>query len=67
MWCALATDKDSLAEFMSNIDILEIRSLTVRQINSAIMTSINRLKDNRTKSRIIILVVGITIRERSLL
>ncbi|BAG13746.1 aerotolerance-related cytoplasmic membrane protein BatA [Candidatus Endomicrobiellum trichonymphae] len=53
--CPLTTDKDSLAEFINNINIGDT-GLDGTAIGSAIMTSVNRLKDSRAKSRIIILV-----------
>ncbi|MDR1087099.1 MAG: VWA domain-containing protein, partial [Endomicrobium sp.] len=53
--CPLTTDKDSLAEFVNNIQIGDT-SLDGTAIGSAIMTSVNRLKDTEAESKIIILV-----------
>ncbi|MDR1474411.1 MAG: VWA domain-containing protein [Endomicrobium sp.] len=53
--CPLTTDKDSLAEFVNNIQ-LGNTSLDGTAIGSAIMTSVNRLKDSEAKSKIVILV-----------
>ncbi len=53
--CPLTTDKDSLAEFINNINIGDTE-LDDTAIGSVIMTSVNRLKDIQAKSRIIILV-----------
>jgi Ca-activated chloride channel family protein len=53
--CPLTTDKDSLAEFVNNIQ-LSNTSLDGTAIGSAIMTSVNRLKDSEAKSKIVILV-----------
>ncbi|MDR3195226.1 MAG: VWA domain-containing protein [Endomicrobium sp.] len=53
--CPLTTDKDSLVEFINNIQIGET-GIDGTAIGSAIMTSVNRLKDSEAKSKIIILV-----------
>ncbi|MDR3092864.1 MAG: VWA domain-containing protein [Endomicrobium sp.] len=53
--CPLTTDKGSLAEFIKNINIGDT-GLDGTAIGSAIMTSVNRLKDSQAKSKIIILV-----------
>ncbi|MDR3253466.1 MAG: VWA domain-containing protein, partial [Endomicrobium sp.] len=53
--CPLTTDKDSLVEFIKNIDIGDT-GLDGTAVGSAIMTSVNRLKDSPAKSKIIILV-----------
>ena len=53
--CPLTTDKDSLAEFVNNIQIGDT-GMDGTAIGSAIMTSVNRLKDSEAKSKIIILV-----------
>jgi Ca-activated chloride channel family protein len=53
--CPLTTDKDSLIEFIKNIDIGDA-GIDGTAIGSAIMTAVNRLKDSRAKSKIIILV-----------
>jgi Ca-activated chloride channel family protein len=53
--CPLTTDKDSLIEFIKNINIGDT-GLDGTAIGSAIMTSVNRLKDSQAKSKIIILV-----------
>jgi Ca-activated chloride channel family protein len=53
--CPLTTDKDSLVEFIKNINIGDT-GLDGTAIGSAIMTSVNRLKDSQAKSKIIILV-----------
>ncbi|MDR3256525.1 MAG: VWA domain-containing protein [Endomicrobium sp.] len=53
--CPLTTDKDSLVEFIKNINIGDT-GLDGTAIGSAIMTCVNRLKDSVAKSKIIILV-----------
>jgi Ca-activated chloride channel family protein len=53
--CPLTTDKDSLIEFIKNINIGDTGT-DGTAIGSAIMTSVNRLKDSQAKSKIIILV-----------
>jgi Ca-activated chloride channel family protein len=53
--CPLTTDKDSLAKFVSSIQIGDT-GMDGTAIGSAIMTSVNRLKDSQAKSKIIILV-----------
>ncbi|MDR3306656.1 MAG: VWA domain-containing protein [Endomicrobium sp.] len=53
--CPLTTDKDSLVEFVNNIQIGDA-GMDGTAIGSAIMTSVNRLKDSKAKSKIIILV-----------
>jgi Ca-activated chloride channel family protein len=53
--CPLTTDKDSLAKFVNNIQICDT-NMDGTAIGSAIMTSVNRLKDSEAKSKIIILV-----------
>jgi Ca-activated chloride channel family protein len=53
--CPLTTDKDSLVEFVNNIQIGDT-GMDGTAIGSAIMTSVNRLKDNEAKSKVIILV-----------
>jgi Ca-activated chloride channel family protein len=53
--CPLTTDKDSLIEFVKNINIGDT-GLDGTAIGSAIMTSINRLKDSKAKSKVLILV-----------
>jgi Ca-activated chloride channel family protein len=53
--CPLTTDKISLIEFVKNINIGDI-GLDGTAVGSAIMTSVNRLKDSRVKSKIIIIV-----------
>ncbi|MDR1695481.1 MAG: VWA domain-containing protein [Endomicrobium sp.] len=51
----LTTDKESLAEFVKNVNIGDT-NLDGTAIGSAIMTSVNRLKDSQAKSKIIILI-----------
>jgi Ca-activated chloride channel family protein len=53
--CPLTTDKDSLIKFVKNIEIGDT-GMDGTAIGSAIMTSVNRLKDSEAKSKIIILV-----------
>ncbi|MDR0956806.1 MAG: VWA domain-containing protein [Endomicrobium sp.] len=53
--CPLTTDKDSLVDFVKNINIGDT-NLDGTAIGSAIMTSVNRLKDSLAKNKIIILV-----------
>ena len=53
--CPPTTDKDSLAKFVRNVNIGDT-GLDGTAIGSAIMTSINRLKDSTVKSKVIILV-----------
>jgi Ca-activated chloride channel family protein len=53
--CPLATYKDSLAEFINNINVGN-PELDGVAIGSAIMTFFDRLKDSQSRSRIIILV-----------
>lgn len=53
--CPLTTDKDSLVEFVKNINIGDT-GLNGTAIGSAIMTSVNRLKDSQAKSKVLILV-----------
>jgi Ca-activated chloride channel family protein len=53
--CPLTTDKDSLVEFIKNINIGDT-GLDGTAIGAAIMTSINRLKNSAGKSKIIILI-----------
>ncbi|MCA6070432.1 MAG: VWA domain-containing protein [Endomicrobium sp.] len=53
--CPLTTDKDSLVEFVKNINIGDT-GLDGTAIGSAIMTSVNRLKDSQAKSKVLILV-----------
>ncbi|MCL2485667.1 MAG: VWA domain-containing protein [Endomicrobia bacterium] len=51
----LTTDKDSLIEFVRNVNIGDT-GVDGTAIGSAIMTSVNRLKDSEAKSRIIVLI-----------
>lgn len=51
----LTTDKDSLAEFVQGVNIGDT-GVDGTALGSAIMTSINRLKNSETKSKVIILV-----------
>ncbi|MDR1941204.1 MAG: VWA domain-containing protein [Endomicrobium sp.] len=51
----LTTDKDSLAKFIKNIEIGDT-GLDGTALGSAIMTSVNRLKNSKAKSKVIILV-----------
>jgi Ca-activated chloride channel family protein len=53
--CPLTTDQDSLVDFIKNINIGDI-GVDGTAIGSAIMTAVNRLKDVKTKTKIIILV-----------
>jgi Ca-activated chloride channel family protein len=53
--CPLTTDKTSLIEFVKNINIGDT-GLDGTAVGSAIMTSVNRLKDSKVKSKIIIVV-----------
>ncbi|MDR2708530.1 MAG: VWA domain-containing protein [Elusimicrobiota bacterium] len=53
--CPLTTDKQSLLEFIQNIKIGDT-GLDGTAIGSAIITSVNRLKDSKAKSKVIILV-----------
>jgi Ca-activated chloride channel family protein len=53
--CPLTTDKDSLIEFVNNIQIGDT-GVDGTAIGCAIMTSINRIKDSQAKSKVIILV-----------
>ncbi|MDR2437641.1 MAG: VWA domain-containing protein [Endomicrobium sp.] len=53
--CPVTTDKDSLVKFVNNIQIGD-SGLDGTAIGSAIMTSVNRIKDSKAKSKIIILV-----------
>ncbi|MDR3049665.1 MAG: VWA domain-containing protein [Elusimicrobiota bacterium] len=50
----LTTDKESLVEFIKSVEIGDT-GLDGTAIGSAIMTSVNRLKDGKAKSKIIIL------------
>ena len=51
----LTTDKESLAEFIRNINIGDT-GIDGTAIGSAIMTAVNRLRDSQAKSKVIILV-----------
>ncbi|MDR3071354.1 MAG: VWA domain-containing protein [Endomicrobium sp.] len=51
--CPLTTDKDSLLEFVKNINIGDAGSYGTA-IGSAIMVSVNKLKDSKAKSKIVI-------------
>ncbi|MDR2395057.1 MAG: VWA domain-containing protein [Endomicrobium sp.] len=53
--CPLTTDKTSLIEFVKDINIGDT-GLDGTAVGSAIMTSVNRLKDSKVKSKIIIVV-----------
>ncbi|MDR0724330.1 MAG: VWA domain-containing protein [Endomicrobium sp.] len=53
--CPLTTDKTSLIEFVKNINIGDT-GLDGTAVGPAIMTSVNRLKDSKVKSKIIIVV-----------
>jgi Ca-activated chloride channel family protein len=53
--CPLTTDKISLIEFVKSINIGDT-GLDGTAVGSAIMTSVNRLKDSKVKSKIIIVV-----------
>ncbi|MDR0617327.1 MAG: VWA domain-containing protein [Endomicrobium sp.] len=53
--CPLTTDKTSLIEFVKNINIGDT-GLDGTAVGSAIMTSVNRLKDSKVKSKIVIVV-----------
>jgi Ca-activated chloride channel family protein len=53
--CPLTTDKASLIEFVQNINIGDT-GLDGTAVGSAIMTSLNRLKESKIKSKVIIVV-----------
>lgn len=53
--CPLTTDRDSLFEFVNDIQIGDA-GIDGTALGSAVMASVNRLKDSRSKSRVIILV-----------
>jgi Ca-activated chloride channel family protein len=53
--CPPTTDKDSLAKFVKNVNIGDT-GLDGTAIGSAIMTSVNRLKDSPVKSKVIVLI-----------
>jgi Ca-activated chloride channel family protein len=53
--CPLTTDKDSLVDFVNNVQIGDT-GMDGTAIGSAIMTSVSRIKDSEAKSKIIILV-----------
>ena len=53
--CPPTTDKESLVEYVRNVNIGDT-GLDGTAIGSAIMTSVNRLKDSEAKSKIIILI-----------
>jgi len=53
--CPPTTDKGSLIEFVRNVNIGDT-GLDGTAIGSAIMTSVNRLKDSEVKSKIIVLI-----------
>jgi Ca-activated chloride channel family protein len=53
--CPLTTDKESLLDFIKKVNTEDIR-LDGTAIGSAIATSVNRLKDGKTKEKLIILI-----------
>ncbi|MDR3112518.1 MAG: VWA domain-containing protein [Elusimicrobiota bacterium] len=53
--CPLTTDSNSLVEFIRNINIGDT-GVDGTAIGSAIMTGVNRLKDAKTKSKIMVLI-----------
>lgn len=53
--CPLTTDKESLLNFLSGVNVGDI-NIDGTAIGSAIVTSVNRLKDSKAKEKIIILI-----------
>jgi Ca-activated chloride channel family protein len=53
--CPLTTDKESLLDFVKKVNTEDIH-LDGTAIGSAIATSVNRLKDGKTKEKLIILI-----------
>ncbi|MCL2145179.1 MAG: VWA domain-containing protein [Endomicrobia bacterium] len=53
--CPLTTDKESLLEFVKKISTENIK-LDGTAIGSAIVTSVNRLKESKTKEKVLILI-----------